>query len=295
MSQNIVVTGGSGLIGRALIAELVRQGNGVTRLVRGDSEAAGTLSWNPERGDCPDLSGFDVVINLSGASIGKLPWTKRHKEDVLRSRISSTQTLVEAIERATRKPKLLISASGSGYYGNRGDAALNEASEAGTGFLASVTSAWEAAASAASCRVVTLRTGIVLSPKGGALGKLLPLVKLGLGGPLGSGKQWWPWISLEDEVGAIVHLAKLPDSAGPYNLVAPEEATCATLVKTLAKAFRRPSWLPVPGFALRILLGEAADELLLGSQRIAPERLLASGYRFRFASLEAACENLAKG
>jgi uncharacterized protein (TIGR01777 family) len=159
--------------------------------------------------------------------------------------------------------------------------------------LAEVTVAWEAAASRANCRVALIRTGIVFSARGGALGKLLPLIKLGLGGPLGSGKQWWPWISLQDEVGAIAHLISLPDASGPYNLVAPEQNDCSAVVRELGRAFRRPSWLKVPAFALRILLGEAADELLLGSQRISPRRLIESGFRFAHADLRSACEAVA--
>ena len=285
-SLSVLIAGGSGLIGRELTAELEAAGHVVHTLTR-SAELAATESrtyvWNP--GVTPlnldALGTFDAVINLAGSSISQMPWTKKRRAGIMHSRLAATATIVEALTASTRPPLVLLNGSAVGFYGDRGAETLTEVSPRGTGFLPDVVVAWEAAAKAApeGVRVVLLRTGLVLSPTGGALGPLRLLTKLGVAGPLAGGKAWWPWISLRDEVRAIMHLLT-SEVWGPVNLVGPQPETSATVMKTLAEQRRRPFWLPAPGFAITALLGQAGKELLLSSQRITPTVLLADGFSF---------------
>jgi uncharacterized protein (TIGR01777 family) len=231
---------------------------------------------------------IDAVVNLAGATTGKIPWTKKYMRELISSRLDSTKTLVDAINAASNKPRVLISGSASGIYGDQGDSWLDEQSPKGEGFLADLAFNWEQEANRANTRVVLVRTTMVMSKKLGALGKLLPLMKLGIGGALGSGKQWWAWISLEDEVRAIIHLIENENASGAYNITAPEPATCEQIIKELGRQMHRPTFLKVPAFAMRLLIGVAADELLLCSQKMKSHRLTESGFEFKHPKLDQA-------
>ena len=233
---------------------------------------------------------IDAVVNMAGATTGKLPWTKTYKQEIINSRLDSTRTLVSAIAAAKKKPKVLVSGSASGFYGDCGPELLTEFAPKGTGFLSDLAYEWEQEAlkAPAAVRVVLARTTMVMSRKLGALGRLLPLIKLGVGGPLGSGKQWWAWISQVDEAAAIIHLINEPKAVGAFNLTAPQPATCIDIVRALAKELHRPSFVPVPGFALRLAFGEAADELLLCSQNMSAQKLLDTGFKFQHDTLDKA-------
>jgi uncharacterized protein (TIGR01777 family) len=230
----------------------------------------------------------DAVVNLGGATTGKIPWTKKYKEELIASRIDSTKTLVSAINQASKKPAVLLSGSASGFYGERGDDLVDESTPKGEGFLSDLAAQWEQEANKAQTRVVLLRTTMVMSRKLGALGKLMPLIRLGIGGALGSGKQWWAFISVVDEARAIIHLMNHKNASGAYNITAPEPATCQQMVDALAKAVRRPALLRVPAFAMRLLIGEAADELLLCSQKMTATRLQSTGFEFEHPTLKSA-------
>jgi uncharacterized protein (TIGR01777 family) len=283
---DVVVGGASGLIGSALVALLQQQGRQVRRLVRpGAQPGPDTIAWDPAADtiDAGALEGVGAVVNLAGKAIGLHRWTEAHRTEVLESRTRSTSLLAKTVAALDHPPSVLVNASASGYYGDRGDEILTEAAPPGSGFLAGVCQAWEAAtapASEAGIRVAMLRTGLVLATGGGALGAMLPIFKLGLGGKIGSGTQWWSWIDLEDEVGAIVHLIDHDQASGPFNLAAPDPVTNADFTVLLAKALSRPAALTVPKFVLRTALGGFADEALLASQRLSPVKLLESGYRF---------------
>jgi uncharacterized protein (TIGR01777 family) len=233
---------------------------------------------------------IDAVVNMAGATTGKIPWTAKYKEEIVNSRLDSTRTLVKAMQAAKKRPEVLVSGSASGFYGDTGEKVLLESAPKGTGFLSDLAHAWEQEALKAptEVRVVLARTTMVMSRKLGALGRLLPLIKLGVGGPLGSGKQWWAWISLPDEAAAIIHLIKTPSAKGAYNLTAPEPATCGQIVKALAHDLHRPSLIAVPAFAMKMLIGEAAVELLLCSQNMSAERLLKTGFKFQHPTLRQA-------
>jgi uncharacterized protein (TIGR01777 family) len=284
--DDVVVGGASGLIGSALVATLQQRGRQVRRLVRpGGQQGPDTIAWDPAAGriDAEALEGAGAVVNLAGKAVGPHRWTEAHKTEVLESRTRSTSLLAKTMAALQNPPPVLVNASASGYYGDRGDEILTEVAPPGNGFLAGVCQAWEAAtapASEAGIRVAMLRTGIVLSPAGGALGAMLPIFKLGLGGKIGSGTQWWSWIDLEDEVGAILHLVDHDQASGPFNLAAPDPVTNAGFTALLAKALGRPAALTAPKFMLRAALGGFADETLLVSQRLSPVKLLDSGYRF---------------
>jgi uncharacterized protein (TIGR01777 family) len=245
------------------------------------------LFWAPgiQPLDPASLSDIDAVINLAGATTGKIPWTKKYERELISSRLDSTKTLVDAINACPNPPKVLISGSASGLYGDQGDAWLDESSPKGEGFLADLAYQWEEAAKLARTRVVLVRTTMVMSKKLGALGKLLPLIKLGIGGALGSGKQWWAWISLEDQARAIIHLIENESTSGAYNLTAPEPATCEQIIKELGRQLKRPTLLKVPAFAMRLLIGKAADELLLCSQKMKSHRLEQTGFVFKHPTL----------
>jgi len=291
---DVVVGGASGLIGSALIAALRQHGQQVRRLVRPGAEPGpDTIAWDPAAGtiDAAALEGAGAVVNLAGKAVGPHRWTEAHKTEVLESRTRSTSLLATTLASLDNPPLVLVNASASGYYGDRGDEILTEDSPSGNGFLSEVCRAWEAAttpASEAGVRVTMLRTALVLATDGGALGRMLPIFKLGLGGRIGPGTQWWSWIDLEDEVGAILHLLTTEDAEGPFNLAAPNPVTNAEFTALLAKALRRPAALAIPKLVLRTALGGFADEALLSSQRLSPRKLLDSGYRFLSADLMAA-------
>ena len=286
--MRVLISGYSGLVGTELSKQLRELGHEPVALVRRTAIQDNEVSWNPgvEALDDKLMESIDAVVNLGGATTGRIPWTKKYMQTIISSRLDSTKTLVDAINRAKNQPRVLISGSASGIYGNRGDEILNEDSGRGSGFLADLASQWEAEAAKADTRVVYARTTMVMSKKLGALGRLLPLIKAGIGGPLGSGQQWWAWISLEDEARAIIHLINDEQASGPYNLTAPEPATCEQIVKSLGKALKRPTFLRVPAWAMRLLVGVAAEELLLCSQKMSANKLLDSGFKFKHPTLE---------
>ena len=294
--MKIVISGASGLIGTQLVAKLSSSGHEVVRLVR-RSPKPGEIQWNPKSGtlDAAALEGVDAVIHLSGAGIGDRRWTDGYRKEILDSRTATTALLATTMASLSRKPSVFLSGSAIGIYGARNDEQLTEVSTHGTGFLAEVCEQWEAAAKPAvdtGIRTVYLRTGIVLSPKGGALKKLLPLFKLGVGGKFGNGKQWQSWISIDDEIGAIEHLLTA-NVSGAVNLTAPNPVTNAEFTKVLASVLKRPAIVPVPTFAPKILLGgELADALLFTGQRVIPAALNASGYMFKHTTIESAFRSL---
>lgn len=294
--MKIVISGASGLIGTQLVAKLSNSGHEVIRLVR-RSPKSGEIQWNPKSGslDAAALEGADAVIHLSGAGIGDKRWSDAYRKEILDSRTTTTALLATTIASLSRKPSVFLSGSAIGIYGARNDEQLTEVSTHGTGFLADVCKQWEAAAKPAvdaGVRTVYLRTGIVLTPKGGALKKLLPLFRLGLGGKFGNGKQWQSWISIDDEIGAIEHLLTA-NVSGAVNLTAPNPVTNAEFTKVLASILKRPAIVPVPTFAPKIVLGgELADALLFTGQRVIPAALNASGYSFKHTTLESALRSL---
>ena len=295
--MRVVMSGSSGLIGTALVASLRSQGHTVVRLVRRSAGAPDEISWDPAAGtlDAASLDGVDAVVNLSGAGIGDRRWSDAYKRELLDSRLHTTDLLARTIAATERPPSVFLSGSAIGWYGPRGDEELTESSTAGSGFLADICEKWEEAtgpAEAAGVRTAHLRTGIVLSPSGGALKKQLPLFKLGLGGRFGRGTQWQSWISIDDEVAAIEHLLTA-DVAGPVNLTAPSPVTNREFTKVLASVLKRPAFVPIPSFGPKLVLGgELADALLFTGQRVLPERLQASGYQFRHPTLEVALRAL---
>ena len=292
--MKIAIAGSSGLIGSALVEQLRTDGHEVLRLVRRPAIATTEVSWDPtaKRIDLPKLEGVDVIINLAGAGVGDRRWTKKYKAEILNSRVQATKTLANAA--LTLKPKVLINASAIGFYGDTGEREVDENSSSGTGFLVDVVKAWEEATKVASesgIRVVNIRTGLVVSAKGGAWQKLLPLFKLGLGGRLGNGKQYWSFISLRDEIAAIKFLMANDQISGPVNLTAPNPATNAQVTKAMAKVLKRPALLNVPSFALKIVLGEFSQEVL-GSARVLPRKLMAAGFTFTDPDIVSAIKTL---
>jgi uncharacterized protein (TIGR01777 family) len=297
MPMHVVVSGSRGLVGSALVPFLTTGGHRVTRLVRGMAAGPDETAWDPARGlvDASRLDGVDAVVHLAGENIAAGRWTPARKAEIRRSRVDGTRNLCEVLARLPRPPKVLASASAIGFYGDRGAETLTEESAPGTGFLTDVCREWEAAtepASRAGIRVVNLRFGMVLSPRGGALQKLLLPFRLGMGGRLGDGRQFTSWIALDDAIGAIHHALCEESVRGPVNAVAPEPVSNAEFTRTLARVLRRPTLLPVPAFAARLAFGEMADALLLAGARALPARLQASGYRFRFPDLESALRHL---
>ena len=286
--MRVLISGASGLVGTELAKQLEALGHTPLRLVRREPRSESEVFWNPSRGEIsPDvMESVDAVVNMAGATTGKIPWTKKYMQEIIDSRINSTRTLVNAINAASNKPKVLVSGSASGIYGDRGDELLTEDSGKGEGFLSDLAYAWEQEAMKADTRVVLARTTLVMSKKLGALGRLIPLIKLFVGGPLGTGKQWWAWISLEDQAKAIIHLINTDSASGPYNLTAPEPATAGELIRELARQLKRPAWLMVPSWAMKLLIGVAAQELLLCSQKMSAERLLKTGYQFSHPTLK---------
>jgi uncharacterized protein (TIGR01777 family) len=295
MNSRILVSGVSGPIGAALLPSLKASGWSVVRLVRGATTGEGQITWNPAVPITPEaVSGFDAVIHLAGESIfGR--WTAAKKAKIRESRVVGTLNLAQALAQAEEKPRVFVCGSAIGYYGNRGDELLSEESAPGTGFLAEVCQEWEEAttpAVQADIRTAHLRTGIVLSPKGGALKAMLLPFKLGLGGQTGDGRQWMSWIDVRDMIGAIHHILKNDLIQGPVNLVAPKPVTNATFAATLANVLSRPAIFPMPASAAKLVFGEMGEELLLGSQKVEPGRLISSGYPFRYRELKISLEGL---
>ncbi|WP_426998990.1 TIGR01777 family oxidoreductase [Pseudarthrobacter sp. N5] len=289
--MRIVIAGASGLIGTGISARLRDQGHDVVALARRPPASTAEVRWDPaaHQLDAAVLQDADAVINLSGAGIGDRPWTRSRVGVLFRSRLDATRTLTDAMKKLEVPPPVFISQSASGYYGNSGAAVLRENSPPGTGTLARLCREWEAAAhqAPAGVRVVTPRTGVVLAPSGGALGRLLPLLRLGIGGPLGNGRQYWPWISLEDVSAAFGFLLTAPVT-GPVNVCAPEDADVNSLVAQLAAALHRPAVFRVPAPVLRLVMGQLADELLLASQRMEPSLLAEAGFRWEHSSVHEA-------
>jgi uncharacterized protein (TIGR01777 family) len=302
--MKIIVTGASGLVGSSLVPTLLGRGHEVTQLVRRKSkgERAGVreVEWQPGRGeiDAASLEGHDAAVHLAGENIAEGRWSDEKKRRIRDSRVQGTRLLAETLARLNAKPRTLVSASAIGYYGDRGDETLTEASAAGTGFLPDVCREWEEAtggASAAGIRTILLRFGVILSAEGGALAKMLLPFKLGVGGKVGSGKQYYSWIALDDVV-EIIHFALASEQlSGAVNVVAPEPATNAEFTKALGRALNRPTIFPAPAFGLRLAFGEMADALLLASERVLPERLRSAGYQFKYPSLDGALRHLLGG
>ncbi len=294
--MKILVSGSSGFIGRALVAALAAEGHCVVRLLRGQSSAdKEALRWDPDAGvlDATALNAFDAVVHLAGENIAGR-WTAKKKARIYDSRVKGTRLLCEALARLEKPPQVLISGSASGYYGDCGDAVLREDHAAGSMYLSRVCQDWEAATEAAAgrgVRVACIRLGVVLG-EGGALARMLTPFRLGLGGRIGSGRQYMSWIALDDVVGAIRHILVKPALHGPVNVVAPNPVTNQEFTRALARVLHRPAVFPLPVFAARLVLGKMADELLLASARLGPAQLLASGYGFRFPELEPALHHI---
>jgi uncharacterized protein (TIGR01777 family) len=291
--MRVIISGASGFVGERLFEQLESSGAEVIRLVRrAPTDHQRERQWDPARGelDVETISGADAVVNLNGRNISQGRWSQPVKDDLRRSRLDATRTIVDTIARADRPPALLVNASATGYYGDRGDQELDEGTTPGTGFLAELARDWELAATAArssSTRVVLLRLGMVLGD-GGALAKMLTPFKLGFGGPIGNGRQWWPWIAMPDVLGAIEHVMEHAEIDGPVNLVAPEAATSKDFARALGEHLGRPAFLPAPAFAVRAAIGEMADALLLASTKAVPKALQEADYRFRAATLSEA-------
>jgi len=290
--MKIAVTGATGLIGAALCERLRQEGNDVLVITRRENSSSPfpVVHWNPERGelDTRSLEGVDAVVHLAGETIAER-WTREKKERIRTSRVAGTRFLVDGLKRLSKRPSVLIGSSAVGFYGNRGDEELDEGSPPGTGFLPEICQAWEAEVARASelgMRAVRLRTGIVLSTKGGALAKMLLPFKLGLGGPVGSGSQWMSWIHIDDVVGGYHFALHHSDLSGAANLTAPQPVRNADFTRALGRALGRPAFLPAPGFALKLIFGEMAQDLLLDGQKVLPRRLESAGYKFQHTGVD---------
>ena len=291
--QRIAVSGASGLIGTALVGKLKSEGYTVQRLVRRPTVSSEEIYWNPANSeiDIAALEGVDAVIHLAGAGVGDKRWTKKYKAEILNSRLLGTTAIANAV--AQVKPKVFISASAIGWYGETGNRAVVESDRGGDDFLAAVCREWEAAADlAGDVRTVKLRTGLVLDPTGGALGRMLPLFRFGLGGKLGNGKQWWSWITLHDQLRAILFVLENENISGAVNLTAPNPVTNQEFTSALARALRRPALFPAPAFALKLALGGFSTEIL-GSKKVLPAALQEAGFNFDFPHIGPALDALA--
>jgi len=295
--MRIVVSGASGMIGTQLVRRLVDEGHEVKRLVRRRSTVAGDeLAWDPGAGelDPEHLAGVEAVVNLNGRNIGGGRWTEGTKHDLWSSRTEPTRVLADAIRTSDPPPRVLVNASATGYYGDRGDEILDETADRGSGFLADLCAAWETEAEEARSqrtRVVCLRLGMVVSSNGGALDRMLLPFKLGLGGPIGSGRQWWPWVGITDAVAAFRFAVENDALEGGVNVVAPQPTRCRDFTSALGRALHRPAALPAPAFAVRLALGEMADALLLASTRAVPSALEAAGFEFAAPRIEGALQD----
>ncbi|KJK47035.1 TIGR01777 family oxidoreductase [Streptomyces sp. NRRL F-4428] len=290
--MRIAITGSTGLIGSALVRSLRADGHEVVRFVRREPAGAGEAGWDPERGrvDRAALAGCGAVVHLAGAGIGDHRWTAAYKRKIRDSRVLGTAALAHALAGLDEPPGVLVSGSAVGYYGDTGDRVVDEDAPAGQGFLPSVCVEWEAAAAPAreaGIRTAYARTGLVVAKEGGAWGRMFPLFRAGVGGRLGDGRQYWPFISLHDQVAALRHIIDTPDLHGPVNLTAPEPLTNRQVTAAMARVLRRPAVLPVPAVALRVVLGELSEDVLAG-QRARPARLLESGFVFRDPGIEQA-------
>lgn len=300
--MKIVVSGSTGLVGSALVPALVARGHEVVRLVR--KKAAGAVGgnvseaeWHPERGeiDAAALAACDAAVHLAGENISEGRWTDEKKGRIMESRRQGTRLLAETLARLTPRPRAFVSASAMGYYGDRGDEVLTEDSASGKNFVAEVCREWESAtepARAAGVRTVTLRFGIVLSGAGGPLAKMLTPFKLGVGGKIGSGAQYYSWIAIDDAVGVILYALEDESLAGPVNTVSPQPLRNSEFTSILGRVLSRPTVFPVPAFAARLAFGEMADELLLASARVEPAKLKASGFEFKHPTLEGALRHV---
>lgn len=295
--MKVLVSGSSGLVGTELCPMLTSGGHQVARLTRPSSDKKGDVTWQPSEGeiDAGALEGFDAVVHLAGENIGDKRWSDKQKIRIRNSRVDGTRLLSEALAKLDNKPQMLICASATGYYGDRGDEVLTEHSEPGSGFLPEVCIEWEAAADparAAGIRVVHLRFGVVVTPKGGALAKMLFPFKMCVGGKIGSGKQYWSWIALDDVLGVILHAIATEEVNGPVNVITPNPVTNYEFTKTLGSVLSRPTIFPMPAFAARLALGEMANDLLLASTRAQPAVLEQTGYEFQFPELEPALRHV---
>jgi uncharacterized protein len=291
--MKLLISGSHGLVGQALVKSLEADGHEIFRLVRHAPNSDSEIEWSPDRYSIAlaRLEGFDAVVHLAGESIASGRWNEEKKRKIRESRVKGTKLLSDALANLARQPKTLISASAIGYYGNRDDEVLTETSAPGDDFLASVCVEWENATAHAAekgIRVVNTRFGIILDSKGGALAKMLTPFRMGVGGKIGSGKQWMSWIALDDVVGAIEHALASQTMKGPVNFVTPNPVRNAEFTKTLGRVLSRPTILPIPAFGARLVFGEMADALLLSSQRVEPEQLDTAAYQFRHAQLEGA-------
>lgn len=300
--MKIIITGSSGFVGQALIEGLERRGDTVIPLIRkagGDARKTGHPLWNPIRGHLePSIfEGVDAVINLNGANIAGRRWSAEYKNELRSSRLKATRLVAETLAGMSTPPRVLVSASATGFYGDRGDQPLDENSAPGKGFLADLSREWEEANSPAieaGVRVVIVRLGMVVG-SGGALDRMLLPFRMGLGGPIGNGRQWWPWIAIDDVVGAVAFGLDRETVSGPLNLVSPDEATSRDFARALGRVLHRPAVLPAPAFAVRLVAGEMADALLLSSARVRPEVLRRSGYQFVSPSLDEAISRAVEG
>ena len=291
--QRIAITGASGLIGTALVGKLKSDGYTVQRLVRRPTVSPEEIFWNPAQSeiDLDSLAGVDAVIHLAGAGVGDKRWTKKYKSEILNSRLLGTTTIANAVSQV--KPKVFISSSAIGWYGETGNRAVIESDRGGDDFLAAVCREWESAADlAGDVRTVKIRTGLVLDPTGGALGRMLPLFRFGLGGKLGNGKQWWSWITLHDHLRAIEFLMENNQISGAVNLTSPNPVTNQEFTSALARALRRPALFPAPAFALKAALGGFSTEIL-GSKKVLPGVLQDAGFNFDFPHIGPALDALA--
>lgn len=293
--MKVLVSGSSGLVGSALVRALADAGDYVTRLVRSEPRSSSEIRWDLEKGQVNgSLEGFDGVVHLAGETVvGR--WTAAKKKRILESRVKGTHLLSKSLASLSKPPRVLVCASATGFYGSRGDEVLTERSSSGSAFLAEVCRRWEEAgqpAAQAGIRVVSLRFGVILSREGGALAKMLVPFRLGLGGIVGAGRQWMSWIALEDAVGAILHALKNDELRGPVNVVSPTPLRNHDFTKTLGRVLSRPTVMPLPAFAARLIFGEMANETLLNSTRVEPEVLKMSGYRFKSPQLEGALRSI---
>ncbi|MEU7068917.1 TIGR01777 family oxidoreductase [Streptomyces narbonensis] len=296
--KRVAVTGATGLIGRALVRSLRADGHDVLRLVRRPAATADEVEWDPKRlyVDAAGLVGVDAVVHLAGAGVGERRWTEAYKREIRDSRVLGTRAIAEALASLAEPPEVLVCGTALGYYGDTGSRAVDESAPAGTGFLPSVCVEWEAAAAPAEeagIRVAHARTGLVVAREGGAWGRLFPVFRAGLGGRMGDGRQYWSHISLHDEVAALRHLVDTPALSGPVNLTAPEPVTNREVTAAMGRVLRRPTVCAVPAPALKLVLGDFAQDVL-GSQRVLPARLLESGFDFAFPTIDEAIRAAAR-